>query len=979
MKRLTLLLTCFFISMGLAIAQNVKVSGIVLDESGEPVSGASVIVKNNPSIGTVTNAEGQFNLEVPASAKVLVIKFLGMTDAEGTVSESMRITLKRSEELLDEVVVVAYGTRKRGSITGAVSTVGSKEVSKLPVGSFDQALQGTTSGVQVSTNTGRPGAASIIRIRGIGSINAGVAPLYIIDGIEGSASDFSAISSGDVESVSVLKDASATALYGSRAANGVILVTTKKGQTGTRATITYNGYYGISEKVKENFTLMNSNQKLDYEIALGLRDADDPDLPKLRAINTDWIDVLMGETAQTQSHELSVRGGSSTVRYFASGNFMNADGILINSDFKRYGMRLNLEADATKDLKIGTTMNVAQQYSKNTITADLGYTNNIYNPAFRALLENPYTQPYREDGSYTTQDDGLMGANPIEHLELDPTNYSNLRLMGTAWGELSFLKDFKAKTLLGIDYYDLVTDAYVSPNSAWGTNTGGTVTRGLTRTTRVTNTNTIQYKKTFENVHNVTVLLGEETYSLFSDVFSVRGKGLPNDKLSVLGVTSSYDGAPGTGSIKTDYSMASFFGSLNYNYDDKYFVDLSLRRDGCSKFGENNRWGTFGSIGAMWNLKREAFAEDIEILSDLRLRSSYGTMGNNDIGNYSWIATYGLSGTYNKSNAGFLSAPGNSDLTWEKIGMFDVGVNIGLQDKYNIELGYYNKTTSNMLFSVPYSYTTGFSSGWKNIGKMRNQGFESKITADIIKNNDWKWTIGGTFSYNKNEILELYGNVTEIPDAGSSTILKVGMPLGTRYVNRFAGVNPANGKTLWYDKDGNVTETYRASDAVAIKDKSWIPSYSGGFNTSVEYKGITLSADFTFMGDYWITNNARFFTESNGGFADYNQSVRMLDYWKQPGDITSVPHPKYAQNEFDDRVIEDATYLRFKSLMASYAFPSKLVKKTKIFQSARIYGQAYNLYTWTNYKGYDPEQYGNTELGGYPQIRSYVIGVEIGF
>jgi outer membrane receptor protein involved in Fe transport len=407
-------------------------------------------------------------------------------------------------------------------------------------------------------------------------------------------------------------------------------------------------------------------------------------------------------------------------------------------------------------------------------------------------------------------------------------------------------------------------------------------------------------------------------------------------------------------------------------------VDLTLRRDGSSRFGKDNRWGTFWSVGAMWNLMNETFMEDSELITNLKVKTSYGSMGNFNIPYYASQALFRTSGSYNGNNAGYLSTPGNSDLTWEKVNMFDVGFDIGFKDKINLEAGYYNKRTNDMLFEVPYSYTTGFSSGYANVGRMENQGFEAKLTADIIKNNDLKWSVGGTFAYNKNKVLELYGDEEEIPNLGNSTILKVGKPYGARYINRFAGVNPANGKSLWYDKEGNVTETFRSDEAVVL-DKTWIPTMTGGFNTTVHYKGIELQADFSFMLDSWIINNTRFFTDSHGAFNTYNQSTKMLDYWKQPGDRSPNPNPLYGVAQFDDRLLEDASYLRLRSLILSYTFADKLVEKTKIFKKAKVFAQGYNLYTWTEYMGWDPEQYGPVEMGGYPQIRSYLFGIEIGF
>lgn len=976
MKKLALLLVTFVFGLQSIMAQTKEISGTVTSaDDGSTIPGVSVSVKGT-SLGAITDLDGKYVIKVPQDAATLVFSFVGMQTIEkGITGLVINVVMQQDVIDVDEVVVTAYGIRKKSSLTGSVQTVGNEKLEQIPVGSFENALQGTVAGVNVINSSGMPGSSATIRIRGVGSISGGFTPLYIMDGIEVSADDFSSMNANDIDNISILKDASATALYGSRGANGVVIITTKKGSNMEKAKITYRGTYGVTRVAKNKFNEMNSTEKLDYEEYLGLRTAGQYNRSALEKINTNWFDELT-QLGNVQSHEISVQGGKEKLGYYISGGFYDEKGIVPTSDFQRFSAKINLDADASDWLKLGTYLNMGYEQSNNAITPDRDedYATNIYNPIFRSALENPYSKLYNDDGSYATVADGLFWANPIEHLKLNPSGFNSASFVGSFFGEIKINNDLKFRSTTGIDFSDNLLSDYTSPLSAWGRSTQGIVYRDVTRNYKITNTNLFTYKKEIEN-HSVTFLLGQESVQHYYEFFAAEGEGLPNSTVDVLGSTATPSLADGDIS---EYSLMSFFSTLNYSYNGKYYFDASFRYDGASRFGENNRWAPFWSVAGMWDVKKENFLSNLDWISRLKFKASFGTTGNWDIGDYRHLALYGSGPTYNDSPGGAPSEPGNPDLTWEKKNMFNTGLEVGLFEGLSFELEWYRSVTSDMLFEVPYSFTSGFSRGWENVGKVLNRGIELSVDWHVMNSNLFKWNVNANVGYNHNEVLELFDDKEEIIDG--ENIIKIGESLGTYYLNRLVGVNPADGTNVWLDKDGNPTNQFRSSDQVVLSGKTYYAPWTGGLTSSWEYKGFSLSVFFSWMADKWMGNNTRFFSE-NSNFATYNQSRKVLDFWKKPGDITQYPDPRNpkAGAEFDDHLLEDASFLRLKDLTLGYSFSKRSLTTLKAIETLKVYGRARNLLTFSKYSGQDPEVDDAWDVGYYPHVRTIVFGVEIGF
>lgn len=975
LKHLLSIVFITIISVSIAFGQSKEIKGTVTSvEDNSPLPGVSIAVTGT-TIGTISLADGTYSFVIPSAAESLTFSYIGMNTIVVEITDSIvNVQLTPRDFGVDEVVITAYGIRKRSSLTGAVTSVENEKLEQIPVGSFENALQGAVAGVNVINSSGMPGSAAAVQIRGIGSYSASSSPLFIMDGIQVNSGDFSSINPNDLQSVTVLKDASATALYGSRGANGVVIITTKKGTTIGPAKITYRGMYGITNPARNKFSdLMNTSEKLDYEEYLGIRTKGTYNRDSLELHNISWFDELT-QIGNIQSHEIAAQGGIDKLGYYISGGFYDEKGIIPTSDFKRFSSKINLDAQANSWLKLSTYLTLGYEQSSNAITPDrsTGYTNNVYNPVFRATLERPYTRVYQPDGSYSTPENGLFWANPIEHLELNPSKFNIGKIIGTFVGEIKFSEHLNFKSTSGIDFRDVLQSDYVSPESAWGLETNGSVSRSFSRNYRITNTNLFNYNRSFD-LHQITAMIGQESVQNFFEAFSAEGEGLPNSTVDVLASTTTPSDVSGDIS---EYTMLSFFSTLNYNYNDKYFVDASLRYDGSSRFGANNRWAPFWSSAVMWNLKNEAFLMDIDWINRLKLRASYGSTGNWEIGDYTHLALYGSGPTYNDEAGGAPSAPGNPNLTWEKKNMLNTGFELGLLNNLSMEMDFYRAVTSDMLFNVPYSYTSGFSGGWKNVGKILNQGVELTLDWYVKNSGGLVWKIEANFGYNHNEVLELYNEKEEIIEG--ETITRVGEPLGTFYMNRLVGVNPANGTYVWLDKDGNPTNEFRSSDQVILTGKSYFAPWNGGFTSSWEYNGFSVSAFFSWMADRWMGNNTRYFSE-NANFALYNQSRKVLDFWQEPGDITAYPDPLKQGAEFDDHLLENASFLRLKDLTVAYSVPQQAMQKINGLQSMKIYARGRNLLTFSGYSGQDPEVNQAWDVGYYPHVKTVVFGVEIGF
>ena len=976
MKRFSLWLL-FFAVLGIqsALAQTYKVKGNVVSKSdNEPLIGVSILQKGTTN-GVVTDIDGNYELQIQGGETTLVFSYIGLQTQELKVNARtgvLNVAMEDDSHLMDDVVVVAYGVRKKGTIAGSVSTVKNDKLENVPAPSFDQALQGQTTGLSVISNSGEPSKAATFQIRGTNSINSGTAPLFILDGVPISSSDFNTISPSDIESISVLKDASSTSIYGARAANGVVVITTKRGLSMDKAKVTFRAQYGFSQLAQNNWNMMNTAERIQYEKEIGIDTGKDYDVLSRTDIN--WLDMVFNDRAPLQNYEVSVNRATDRLNYFVSGGFYDQDGIAQSSTFRRYNMRANAEVKASDWLKVGTNSMVA--YEEVEQADDGSYA--LYTPISACRFMLPYWNPYNEDGSLASENDGTWtgtGSNPIEWMANNPVTNKKYKVLSTVFAEITPIKNLTIRAQFGADYSHSTAFKQSYPSYIINNETS---TAGLNSSDmlNLTETTTVNYRWELNSDHSFNFLLGQEGVDYRSEGFQVITSGQSNDFLTNI---SSGTRASSWADSTTSYSYLSFFGRGEYNYKDLYYADFSVRADASSRFGTGNRWAGFWSLGFMWNLKSEPFLKDIEWLSSAQIALSTGTSGNSSIPDYDHLALVSGKANYEDQAGIYPSQSGNEDLSWEKLWSSNVALRLGFIDRINLDIEFYNKKTTNMLMLVPDSYAlTGEGEHWDNIGAMLNRGVEFNVSADVIRTKDFVWSVNANASYNKNKLLELYNGVQEYEVSTTATKLVVGHSVSEFYINRYAGVNPANGDALWYTKDGQITNEYNEGDKV-MTGKTFDAPWQGGFGTSLAWKGFSLAAQFSWVADRWMFNNDRYFEESNGLYAAYNQSKRLLyDRWKQPGDITDIPRHGVTP-QFDDRFLENASFLRLKNVTLAYAFPQRLLSKTNFFSSARIYLQGQNLLTFTGFTGLDPESSSNVYKAQYPMSRQFTLGVEVSF
>lgn len=974
MKKVLFVFSCLCLLTSAIQAQTRVIKGVVTAQSDKASLPGATVLNKTTSSGVATDLDGKFSIKV-AKGDTLVFSFIGYLTQKIVISnqKELNVILVEESKQIDDVIVTGYLTRRKGTLTGPVSVVDAKQLELLPVPNFDQALQGQTPGMLVMSSSGAPGSSASVAIRGINSISAGTAPLYIMDGVVVGAGDFQALNTADIESVTVLKDAASTAIYGARAANGVILITTKRGKYGTEARVNFRMQMGWSAIASGKSDMMNTKERLDYEELVGMHANDLAyERSDYEGIDVDWKKVIYNDNAPTSSYDLSISGGSQNIAYYLSANYMTQEGIAPLADFTRYNFRLNWEGRVKPWMKAGGNLTLGHEKNAQTSTLQ----NSIFNPANAALFMLPYVSPYKEDGSIASVGDGSWkgdAINPLEAYEAFVMDLERTKAVGSLFLELTPWKGLTVKTMLGLDG-GVNHDVSVSKPSYPYNNGEGSVSGRYQRNYTLTMTNTVNYMFDLKEDHHFNILLGQEAIQSQTEQMIAGANGLSDDRLTMLSSAITPVQADGS---KTEYSFLSFFGQVSYSLKNKYFLDLSLRTDGSSRFGKDNRYATFCSAGLMWRIIDEPFMEKFGALSNLQLLASIGTSGNSSIGNYDHMALIVGGASYVGTPAWVPTGLGNESLTWEKLRDMNVGIKIGLWNRLNLDVDYYHKITTDMLMSVPISITNGFASWLDNIGKMRNQGIDVQLDAQVLKLHDFAWNFSGNVSYNQNKILELYGGQDSYVVGNSGTILKVGEGMGTLQAVRYAGVNPSNGDALWYDKDGKLTNKYSTEDEVLLGKTSMAPWY-GGFTNSFSYKGIQLSVFFTWIAGRYMMNNTRYFTESNGRYPTYNQSTKMMDVWQKPGQITEVPRYGVV-TEMDDHLVEDASFMRLKNLSLSYNFSPSLLKHTKVIQSLRVFAQAQNLLTFTKWSGFDPESPANLSIGEYPMTKQFMFGLDVTF
>lgn len=990
----------------MVMAQDRVVTGDVYSASdGEPLFGATVMVKGNTSLATLTDLDGHFSLKVPGNTQTLVVSYIGMNEKEVKITKSnMRITLDEDVNLVEEVVVLGYGSAKKlGSVTGSVGKVGSEKLENVPTANFTDALQGQVAGLSVLSSSGEPTAAASIRLRGVNSLSAGNEPLFILDGAPISQDVFNALNPSDIANITILKDAASTAIYGSRAANGVIVLTSKKGKMEQAPIVKISAQYGIASIINSGTKMMGSAQYMDF------REKMDPtllsntswlehkDIVLKNGISTNWMDEIY-KNAPTYQLNASVMGGSSNTNYYVSINHLNREGIEPLSGVQRESLRFNEDIRISKMLKIG-------------IDANLSYTNSKTNPEQNAsgiYVTNPtvFTRLARPDDApyyYTVNPDGTINRGArADYLHYSGTNFYNpqwmaehrtresktIHLDGNIFEELSPIDGLRFRAVQALAAYDdkysslsKPREAYVSPMGdvvdAYGDGSTPYRTESTQRWYQFTSSNTAEYIFNINRYHNFNVLIGEETIYSKDEGFATSRSGLSDPRMLLLNNATE---EPTVTQAISETVFNSIFGQASYNYAEKYYLNLSLRRDGSSRFSDKHRWATFWSIGGRWNMMKETFMQPTRSwLNQLDFKASYGTTGNSSIGDYLYRGLASSSGIqYNGKPGLLIDQQSISDLTWETVAQTNIGIETRLFNRYSVNIDYYYKKTTDMLLSIPYSYTTGFGSGMGNIGSMSNQGIDVNVNVDILSNKDMQWVAYSNVNYNQNKVVSLFNGLDEYVLSGTGQKLQVGKSFGEFYLVKRAYIDPRDGMQVWYDADGNLTKTFNEEANAQFTGKNRFAPWSGGFGTTFAWRGFSVSADFTWALGKYAMNNDRYFYENAQYGASYNQSVSMANIWTTPGQITDIPAATETI-QMDDHLLENASFLRLKKLTVGYNLPAYLLRQTKIINNVNLYITGRNLLTFTNYTGYDPEPDSNVIQFNYPNTREIVFGIEVTF
>ena len=986
-KKLVLLGAGLLMTAATASAQKL-VSGRVTDTHGEPVMGATVRVPGTKVI-TTTDANGNFKLKgVPATAKKISVSYIGMQPTTVSVAGNVQVVLKDNE--LGEAVVVGYGTaQKVGTVVGSVKKVGGEKVENNPTANVADALQGKVAGLQVLNNSGDAGDINnaSIKLRGTGSFTASNTPLIVIDGSPAGTGMLAMLNDKDIESVTTLKDASATSIYGSRAANGVIFITTKKGRTEEKAQITISQSVGWSQLANAISNQMNSSELLQFQLENGIITPDQYQTYKLHGANTNWQKYYFDNAAPMYNTDFSLRGGSGNTTYFVSASYKSQNSLTKVGHLKRYTLRSNLDTKPKQWLNFGLKQSVA-------------YTDRLYNPdvsrdelvantgnaVCAAYLYPSYWDPYSEEAKKTHYITFANATDPMWRRQMNPATINDIIYNGVAYAQIQPVKGLTIKSQLGLYASDGRIFQATNPTIP-DLNGVGSAAASSSRSSMWTITNTVEYKFNIGDKHAITLLAGQEGIKGSSKGFDASATGITDSRLlNFAGATTP--NMPTYSSSKYEY--LSFFGRVDYALMNKYFFNFTVRNDKSSRFGADNRAANFLSGGVMWRLSDETFmAATKSWLTDLQVKYSVGSTGNSEIGNY---RSLGLTGkTQYNGDAGLVIAqPSNKELGWEKQIQSNVGLTARLFDRVNIDVNYYNRKTKNMLMSTPLAYTTGFSSMMLNVGQLTNNGVEVEVSYDAFRSRDAFVNIYANFAYNANKIDKLFNGQQSWDRPSYYLSYVVGKSINY-YMAEFAGVDKNDGLAMWYTKGnhGNgktvhefnpetMTKTY-SNDLLQDVGKAYYPNMNGGFGFTASWKGLSLNADFAFvLNKYMLNIDYQFSTNNANAKQGFNQSRDMLKMWKKPGDITDIPSLA-TENVFDTRVLQNASFLRLKNLTLSYSLPQQWMQATRFFDSVRIYATARNLFTATKYKGGDPEKDGNISLGFYPGTRQYMLGVEVSF
>ncbi len=985
-------------------AQTRAISGHVAGSDAGSLPGAT-IVEQGTTNGTTSGANGNFQLTVQPNAKLIISSIGYATQTLPVGSQTtFNIMLSASATSLDEAVVVGYGTQSKADLTGAVTQLSGSVVQNQPVQSFEQSIQGRTPGVVINQGSGKLGQGLNIQVRGTSSVSASNQPLYVIDGIPVTSQDQSQASTeplnpladlnpNDIESISILKDASATAIYGSRASNGVIIITTRKGKQG-KTKVTAGYYYGISAPTRQRQFLdgQQYNELLGESLINGGY-ATQASLPRAFSnyfgldykspYNTNWSDQAFRNQgkyklfggANVAQYDFSVSGGDAKTRFYLSGTFNDQKGIIVGNRFRRGSLRLNIDHSILDNLKVGFNTSLAR-----TVNDRVAGDNDFSNPLQLNALAP--TQPVYDPAT------GLLNAQTIYYnalidQALGMNRAGTYRSFSSAYLNFTPVKGLTLRTEVGGDFLDLNEDLVRSAGTQTGAATGYAFS-AQSQVVNYTNNNTATYARDFGS-HHVDVLVGESYQRSDSRVTSAEGRGFPTKDFTRINSAAVKTG--GSGSSGTGFSILSYFARVNYAFQNKYLLSGSVREDGSSRFGTERRYGTFGAGSIGYLLSEESFLKGSSLINYLKVRASFGITGNAEIGNFSSRSLVSALPYADQSGTFIGSALGDPALTWENTKQTDIGLEFGfLQNRITGEVDVYQKQTDKLLLSRPLPLTNGFSTITQNVGGLRNRGLEIALNGRIL-DGDFKWSVGGNMSFNRNLITSLATPI--IPGGAIISRVQQGEPLGVFYTKQYAGVDPATGDALYTQADGSASNNYATAPDMKVGNPN--PKFTGGVNTTASFKGFDLSALGQFSYGNSIYNAAGVYQST--GFNNYldNQTVDQLNRWQKPGDITNIPKSSFGSGNGinnSSRFIQDGSFFRVKNVTLGYNLPADLVKRGYL-QTVRIYITAQNLATFTKYTGYDPEvnTFGlgaNIIALGHdfytpPLAKTFLIGANLGF
>lgn len=981
--------------------QQTSISGRVMDVDGEPIIGATVVAKNNPSVGTVTDYDGNFTLNIPEGT-VLLISYIGYQEVEVNTQgqTSIEVMIEEDTRQLDELIVVGYTTQRRESLTGSLQSISSEALKNVTTPSVENMLNSKAPGVYVAPGSGQPGSVGTVVIRGKSTINGSTDPLWVIDGvIVGNSSG--SLNPADIESMTILKDAASTAIYGSQGANGVIVVTTKNPKVDDLS-ITLTAKTGVSNLMRGNLHVMNGAELYDYFAAFN--NQEEIVFPRwnsdLRNSDFSWWD-LAAQTGVVQEYNLSISGGTEKIRSLVSVGVYDETGAVQGYDYKRYNLLYKTDYRPTDWLTIkpfisGSRRNIDdQQYSVGAMYSQL-----------------PWDNPYDEDGNIvghrSSQWVNSNSTNYLYDLQWNFSNSTTYEFMGNFDFDVKLTDWLTFSSVNNIKYQGHSSKGYSDPRSSGAEGVSGRISEYRSEMTRLYTNQLLRFNK-YVGKHSINALLAYEYNDYTGGSVTATGIGFVPG-FEILDVTSRPEAARGGIS---EWAVQSVFSNVNYGYDNRYLAQLSLRRDGASNFGDNAKYGNFFSVSAGWNIHNEAFFND-DVVNELKLRAAYGSVGNRPSSLYPQYDLYSVSSaaSYNEESGALISQIGNRDLTWEKTFTSGIGLDVAIYDRARLTLDYYDKNTSDLLYHVPVPGVTGVTRVWRNVGAVRNKGFEATLSVDVIKNNDLLWTIDGNIGLNRNKVTELYGQRDPITGevapiiggsgvniaGGADIILREGADADTWYLPEWAGVNPDNGAPQWYrtvtDANGNstreITENYAQTDQVEMG--SYTPKFFGGFSTSLYWKNFDANAVFGYSVGGKIYNYTRTEYDSDGAYTDRNQMRLMSGWnrWEKPGDIATHPVASYNNssnsNKVSSRFLEDGSYFKMRTLSLGYNFELPQYN----LQNVRLFVTGENLFTITDYSGVDPELPTYIDSGGsrrvvgmtstvYPTTRKFLLGINVTF